>query len=47
MLYILVFDHCHCLEFYVLECARVYQLSHGGDIFAVAMDKYTAIKETL
>jgi hypothetical protein len=35
MLYILLIDPLNCMEFGVLACAEIYQLSLGGVIYAV------------
>jgi hypothetical protein len=39
MLYILLVDPLNCMEFGVLACAEIYQLSMGGCIYAVDISR--------
>jgi hypothetical protein len=39
MLYILLIDPLNCMEFGVLACAEIYQLSLGGEIYAVDLSR--------
>jgi hypothetical protein len=39
MLYILLIDPLNCMEFGVLACAEIYQLSLGGVIYAVDISR--------
>ena len=40
MLYILLIDANNSMEFWIYECARIYQRSLGGDIYAVDISGY-------
>ena len=37
MLYILLFDVDNCLEFTVIDCAYIYQMAWGGELYSVAL----------
>ena len=39
MLYILLIDSENSMEFWVLECARIYQQSLGGHVYAVDISR--------
>ena len=39
MLYILLIDSENSMEFWVYECARIYQRSLGGHIYAVDISR--------
>ena len=42
MLYLLVYPSGYCEEFTILDCAEIYRLAWGGELWAV--DVATAVK---